>query len=175
MKIAFKMFIRNIHRYVLWAVISVVLWSWIFMLATDAPRAKKVTVYIDAPSVDERGLMIDLEKELPKGIRFVKVSSFESLEYGMYTEDADVYVIPASKLEGAAEGLAPLPFGGEGYSAGGVLLAVKLTGFGPYIKGEDLYICVNASSPHSGLEGSKDDAAIVIAEMIMELDGTGGR
>ena len=174
MKLALKMFIRNIHRYVLWAVISVVLWSWIFMLATDAPRTKKVVVYIDAPSVDERGLMLELERELPEGIRFVNVSSFESLEYGMYLDDADIYVLPESKLSEISDRLAPLPFNAEGRSAGGRLIAAKLGGSSSFIGGEDLYICISASSAHSGLEGSKDDAAVIIAERMLKLEKTGG-
>ena len=171
MKIAFKMFIRNIHRYLFWAVISVVVWAWIFSLATDTVRAKKVVVYCDAPFVSERELMIELEKDLPEGIRLVKVSSFESLEFGMYTEDADIYVIPGSSLADAADKLAPLPFeGAEGYTSGGKLLAAKLGGgAGSFISGEDLYICVSAASPHSGLEGAKDSAAVYIVGKILSL------
>lgn len=172
MKIALKMFIRNIHRYVLWAVVAVVFWAWIFNLATDTVRTKKVVVYCDAPSVNERGLMTELEKELPKGLRFVKVFSFESLKYGMYLDDADVYVLPFDKLADTADKLLPLPFTAEDgdYVVNGDLLAKKLGGrAGSFITGDDLYICIYSSSPHSGLEGSNDDAAILIAERILSL------
>ena len=34
-----KGILKNWHRYLLWATVSVFLWAWIFTLITDAPAA----------------------------------------------------------------------------------------------------------------------------------------
>ena len=170
--IILKKILWNIHRYLLWAVISVVLWAWIYMLATDTTKAKKVVVYIDAPEVAEQGLMLELEKDLPEGIRMVKVRSFEYLEYSVLeSEEADIYILPEEKFAAALEFLAQAP-GTDGY--GSVICDPDsgLTIAGSYITyGEGrYYICFSKKSVHLGeANGSKDDAAITIAERILAL------
>ena len=43
---------KNLHRYLLWTVISVVFWAWIISLITNAPAGKKVILYADLDAMD---------------------------------------------------------------------------------------------------------------------------
>ena len=51
-----KGILRNLHRYVLWALVSVVFWAWVFTRVLDAPAGKKLVVYADMPDLDRAAL-----------------------------------------------------------------------------------------------------------------------
>ena len=93
-----KNILSQFHTFLLWAMASVLLWSWIYTLVNDAPREKKVTVFINAVAIDDHALALRLEEHLPDGIRKIKVHDFE---YGMIGTDVkgDIYVVRASQLE----------------------------------------------------------------------------
>ena len=78
--------LRNIwsqlHRFVFWALISIVFWGWIFTLITDAPAARKVTLYVNTNAPRDKELVLKLEEDLPEGIRFVKVHPFSYAVFG---------------------------------------------------------------------------------------------
>ena len=63
---------RNLHRYTLWLIVSIVLWAWIFTLITDAPAQNKLLLYAEVPAMDRAGLAAVLEEDMPDTIRFVE-------------------------------------------------------------------------------------------------------
>ena len=178
----------NLHRYVFWALISFVFWAWIFTLITDAPKEKKLTVCASLDSVSVREFSYELEKKKPEGIRLIRVKSSEeekvSAENGLRS---DVYIVPESLISEIAELLAPLEgFAAEGgYAVEGKLIGIPVSDpenglciasrFIDYPKGgnEKYYICVSASSVHSGTEGAKDGAALELARLILSFDTEG--
>ncbi|MBO4384061.1 MAG: hypothetical protein J5854_01405 [Clostridia bacterium] len=177
MKIVFKRILSNIHRYILCALGSVLIWTWIFMLVTDAPRTKKITVMFDTVSVSDSALAAVLKEDVPKGLRTVKVRhvSYMDMTFGM-DDEADIYIIPGSKMEASAEYLVPLPYklsdgdaviNGEVY---GWLLNGAASSYAVYDEAETYYLCFSKTSPHLGdMNDSKDDAALKVAEKILSL------
>jgi hypothetical protein len=184
----FKTILRNLHRYVFWALISFVLWAWIFTLITDAPKEKKLTVCVSLDTVSVREFSYELEKTKPEGIRLIRVRS--SNEETVKPENAlrsDVYIVPESVISAIADKLAPL----SGFDEeGGFFYDGKLVGVCvcdpernlyiasrfidyPENGNEKYYLCISASSVHSGLEGAKDAAGPELARMILDL-GTEG-
>ena len=106
-------FIKNVfsqlHRYVLWLIISAVFWGWIFTLVTDTSADRKVTVYCQVPGLEDVALAAALEEHMPEGLRMVKVHSFDYVMFD--TEDfykADIFILPASAVEEYGELLAPV-------------------------------------------------------------------
>ena len=185
-----KWLFSNLHRYVLWLLVSVFIWGWIFTLVTDTVRAKKVVVYSDAPGVDADALAETLERELPKGIRMVKV---HAVDYALFdpteVNDADLLILSEKEVGELFGSLSPIT--GMGFDDDacykkdgivyGILIYDAASGKGNAAEyftfkpadGEtpqSYYLCFNSASAHIGdLNGSKDDAAIVIAERILSL------
>lgn len=177
MKIVFKKILWNIHRYILCALGSVFIWTWIFTLVTDAPRAKKVTVMFDTVSVSDSALAELLKQDLPKGLRTVKVRhvSYMDMTFGM-DDEADIYIIPGSKMEASADYLVPLPekrSDGDAVINGSVygwLLDGAASSYAVFDETENYYLCFSKTSNHLGdLNDSKDDAALKVAEKILSL------
>lgn len=180
-----KGFFSNIHRYVLWLLISVFLCAAVFVLAADAPRDKKVTVFIDA-EVNDRLLEYELIKELPEGIRTVKVHPFSYSAFDTGAPlSADIYILTARDLEENAEMMLPIREAGLGED-----LVIDPSGLGVLIYSSDtqsgslrdyidytadgdtqsFYLCFNKDSVHlGGINGSKDGAAIEIARKMISL------
>ena len=71
---AVKRFFSQLHRYLFWLLLMAFFWAWIFFMLTDTVKAKKVTVYIDAPEVRSAELEAALSGSLPEGIKLIKVS-----------------------------------------------------------------------------------------------------
>ena len=97
MKILKNIF-SQLHVYVLWLLLSTVLWGWIFSsFITDTKPEYKVVVYADAARCADRELSLRLEDPLPPGLRMVRVHPFS---YAMFDRDAllkaDLFVVPAS-------------------------------------------------------------------------------
>lgn len=190
-----KNILSNLHRFVLWALLSVLFWSWIFTFLTDTAPAKKVTVFIDAVRLDELALNLRLEEDLPDGIKMVRV---HNLDYQMMggRETGDLYILPASKLARTLaehpQTVAPieLPPGCEGYDQDGVCCGVCVydaeTGVGcatdkvTYRSGdpvdgagssaENYYLCINAASIHYAKnENAIDNAAWQVAMTFLRL------
>ena len=90
----------QLHRFVFWAILSTIFWAWIFNVITDAPPAKKVTLYVMTDSCEDRALEEALEPARPEGIRLVRVHPFSYVLFD--TQDAlnaDLYVIPGSQAD----------------------------------------------------------------------------
>ena len=173
----------QMHRFVFWALISAVFWSWVFTLVTDTTPERKVTVYLQVESCRDRELSVKLEESRPEGIRMVKVHPFSYALFGdTDLANADVYVMRETDAEQMLDAFAPLDGeawdtgGRELYRRDGKLYGVKAfdaaSGAGAaadyldYPPGEDYYLFFNVSSPHLG---SGDGAALRIAEELLKL------
>ena len=161
-----KRIISRLPDYLTWAMLSVILWGYVFTFLTDAPPEKKLTLWISADVPDEAGLAALLEEDgLPDGIRMVKVHSFS---YAMFGTDglltADLYIVKASEADGWQDSFRPLPeeFTGDStpdsvegirvYSASdsrgffnGMILCASPDG-----EEEDFLLFFGANSPHAG-------------------------
>lgn len=174
----------QLHRFVFWAIISTVFWAWIFTLVTDTVPARKVTLYVQMDSCEDRALSLKLEETRPEGIRMVKVHPFSYAAFG--NGDllwADLYVVRESDAEEMLPSFAPIDgerwdYGGrELYRFEGSVYGVKIydaaTGEGAalaylgYEPDTDYYLFFNAASSHLG-EG--DGAALRVAEALLRLD-----
>ena len=101
-------FFRNIwsqlHRFVFWALLFAMLWSWIYAsFIEDTTRNKKVLICADAYELDQRGLSIRLEDEgIPDGLRMIRVRSFG---YNLFSDDieGDAYLMKESLLRATLE------------------------------------------------------------------------
>lgn len=184
-----KRILSQLHRYVLWALISAVVWAFVFTRITDASPKRKVTVYTDAPAVSEITLEAKLEEELPDGIKMVKVRHFT---YAAFNSDApseaDILILSESSVKEHLDMLSPIPRDPrEGdYVEGGSLYGIKVFDLasGSAVCGEyftytyivsetpnqNYYLCFNNDSIHlGGWNGSADDAALIIAEKILSM------
>ena len=180
--------IKNIwsqmHRFVLWAVISTIFWAWIFTLVTDTVPAKKVTIYIQTENCRSAELGLKLEETMPEGIRMIKAHPFSYAVFGQNDLlNADFFVIRESEAEEMLPSFAPLE--GESLDCGdrerfcrdGIWYGVKVwdtaSGEGDarsylaYEEGEDYYLFFNADSPHLS---SGDGAALRVAETLLGLN-----
>lgn len=159
----------QLHRFVFWALILTLLWSWIYTLVGDTTRAKKVLIYVDPYDVDELSLSERLEEAgLPEGIKMIQIRSFANQMFRT-TVEGDAYLIKESlllkALEETPDKLTPiqLPEGRTGYEWNGenwgILVFDAATQIGPameYIyyarinerEPENYYLCFDAKSPH---------------------------
>ena len=192
-----KNIFSRLHEYVLWLLVSVLLWSWIFTLVTDAPADRKVVVFADVYAVEDTALAVELETALPDGIRMVQVHPFS---YAMFSDSAllaaDIYIVRADDAAGWVDSFAPLdtvafdPGGAAICDIGGVACGVSVDGAASsYITyaapggdgtggagtdgngadeyGNDYYLFFNRDSVHTG---KTDTAAIAVAEHLLSLD-----
>lgn len=180
-------FLKNIwsqlHRFVLWALLSTVFWAWIFTLVTDTVPEKKVTVYVLTEKCRSTELALQLEETKPEGIRMIKVHPFSYAAFGnAELLGADLYIVDEKDAEEMLPSFASL--NGENWNPGnreelrrdGTLYGVKVydgaTGAGAaadfigYEPGQDYYLFFNADSLHLG---SGDGAALRVAEALLKL------
>ncbi len=181
----FKSILRNWYRYIFWALISVIVWAWVFTLLFSAPVKKKVVLYADLPAIDDKALTILLEEDLPEGIKRVPTNCFEDL---MFDQTAvlrgDLYLIPESHVETYLASFAPIDraaFPGMSFyesegEAYGVLVNDEATGlkiasrYVYYLPGERCWLFFNRDSVHLGTgDHAADDAAITIAQHFLQL------
>lgn len=178
-----KRVLSQLHRYVLWALLSVFFWSWIFVLVTDPGRAHKVVLYASGVPIDDKAFAIALEEG--SSVRFVQVHAFD---YALFDVDApkqaDLWILPESELPDWQERLQPIPLDEEGYTADGALLGILLyradgsvcragryCAYAASGAPQNYYLCFNRESVHLGdWNGSKDDAAIEVAQRILQME-----
>lgn len=180
-----KSIFRNWYRYILWALISAIFWMWIHTLLFSAPVQKKVVLYADLPSIDDKGLSIVLEEDLPEGIKRVPTNCFEDL---MFDQAAvlrgDLYLIPESDVDTYLASFAPIDrsaFPGASFyesdgEAYGILVNDESAGlkiasrYVYYLPGERCWLFFNRDSVHLGTgDRAKDDAAITVAQHFLNL------
>ena len=160
-----KNIFSRVHIFLLWAILSAMLWAWIFTFVTDTSPDKKVTVYCHVPEVKSTELAAALEESMPEGLKMIKVHSFD---YVMFDTESigrgDIFIIPASETEQFSEELAPV--GGEN----GVRVYDCETGTGIGMEfisygDEDYYLFLGAGSVHL-----EDGKALAVAEELLKLE-----
>ena len=180
----FRNIFSQTHRWILWALLSAVFWSWIFGLVTNTDPAHKVVLYANVDEMQDKALALRLEEEKPEGIKMIKVHPFS---YAMFDDGelaaSDLYVLSAADVEQQRDSFAPLA--GEDFDRGGRELClldgaaygVKIydaaTGEGAaaeylgYDPDTDYYLFFNIDSPHLS---AGDGAALRVAELLLKLD-----
>lgn len=180
-----KRILSQLHRYVILAMASFIFWAWIFTLLTNTVPAKKIVIFSDIPQLDESALSAELEKNLPDGIRMIQVHPFS---YAMFDTSepmsADLYILSGEDIGILLDQLCLIPAEADGFVSDGTLYGyllhaadgsfTRLGTFGSYVvpgeEEDDYYLCFNKDSLHLGLwNGSADDAAIVIADRILQI------
>lgn len=161
-----KNIVSQLHTFLLWLVVSVIFWSWIFTLITDAPPAEKVTVYCHVPGIQDTALAAALEEHMPEGLRMIKVHSFEYVVFDVESIGlGDIFIIPASELGTYGENFVPV--GDEP----GVKVYDAAAGTGAamtYIRyeeaNEDFYLFLGAGSVHL-----EDGKALEVARELLAI------
>lgn len=180
-----KRILSQLHRYALLAMASFIFWGWIFTLLTDTVPARKIVIYSDIPQMDESALTAELEKDLPDGIRMIRVHPFT---YAMFDTSeplsADLYILSGTDIGILLDQLCAIPDEAEGFVSDGTLYGYllhdaggsfsRLDSFCSYEKpGEaedNYYLCFNKDSLHLGSwNGSADDAAVMVADRILAM------
>lgn len=176
---------RNLHRYVFWAIISVVFWAWIFTRITDAPAANKLILYADLPELDRPALAAALEADMPETIRFAEARAFMD-EYFSAANVAkgDVYIVPEENAQLYLPSFTPIDesafpdrplYRSEGKAYGVCVYDedrdIRIgTQYVLYETGHRYYLFFNADSVHLGAwKESADDAALRAARAFLSL------
>lgn len=175
----------QLHRFVFWAILISLFWSWIYLnFVGDVDREKKVLVCIDAYELDWRGLSLALEDAgMPEGIEAVQVRSFDYDIFGS-SVNGDVYVMRESVLratmEESPEKLAVLSSENGGWYWNGEVRGLRIFSAGDqtgpamdYIRyalpgipeDEAYYLCLDAEGPHAA-----DGAAWAVAQKLMQME-----
>ena len=168
--------IAQLSACALFLLLSTFFWGWLFTFATDTDSAHKVTVYADVALMDETAFSIRLEEDMPDGMKMVRAHRFM---YAMFStkelENADIYIIPKSKIADYTDSLLSLEDGSKYYPGkDGIKVYDALTGEGfareyvTYINehgaSEDYYLFFGANSIHID-----DGAAYKVADVILSL------
>ncbi len=160
-----KNIFTHLPMFVLWLMASALIWGWIFTYVTDTVPAKKVTVYCRVPAVQDTALAAELEKNMPEGLRMVKVHNFSYVMFDKDTFDrGDIFIVPASEEADFVADLLPL----EGEQGTKVFDASSGEGAASeYIQygEEDYYLYLGSGSVHL-----EDGAARAVAEEILALN-----
>ena len=157
----FKNVFSQLHTFVLWALMSAIFWGWIFTLVTDAPPAKKITVYCYVPEIRDTELAVRLEEDRPDGIKMIQVHNFEYLLFNSgAVEFGDILILPESQIGEYEELLLP------GFEGVRIYDAASRTGAAASYLGyteEDYYLFLGAKSVHL-----EDGAARAVADSLLE-------
>lgn len=161
------------HKYLLWALLSLLFWPWIFSLVTEVPANSKLVLCVDAPALQEEEMARALSGELPEGIRQLAVHRFE---YYLFDQKelsrADVYLVPESSAAAYAWAYLPLaeagldPGGHAVWEQDGVALGIYLEGTaGGFLGPEERWLlCFGSGSVHR-----EDGRALWLADQIIQL------
>lgn len=177
-----KNIFSQLHIYIAWIILSSLLWSWIFMLATDTSAAKKITVFAEVDNMRETELTLLLEENKPDKIKMIKVHKFSYAMFDSYTlMNADIYIVGKKNAEQYIDSFVPLEEkeGVEYYYHNGVPYGIKIfdkvTKKGSATKyisygDDDYYLFFGINSVHLGeINGSADDYSFVIADDLMKI------
>ena len=174
-------------KYIIWFLVSVLIWTWIFGRITDADAENKVVLYADAESVDSGTLETLAAELLPGGIKFFKA---RTLSYAVFDETelaaADMYILTEDTLGDYMPSLLPLTAYAAVhpeqlyYTVDGVPYGIcvfdpgsELSAGGEYITygSKRAWLFFNSASLHAGdLNSSADNAAIIIAEAFFGIE-----
>ena len=178
-------FFRNLfsqfHVYLTWLVLSIVFWGWIYTLVTDTVPARKVTIFADVPSMSETALDLELENDMPDGIKMIRAHPFR---YVMIQDSiiaqADIFIVKEEDAVKYREAFYPLDGVLDAAAADRLVLdgatyGIKAyegsTGEGAagsmveYVPGEaDYYLFINKDSVHI-----EDGVAAKVARDFLKL------
>lgn len=179
-----KNILSQLHLYLLWLILSAVLWGFVYGLITDAPAEKKLVIYADVYACRDRELAEELEKTMPAGLKMIRVHPFD---YAMFSDsellNADLYLVPESRAGDYLDSYSPLdgaalPWPEAGlWCFEGVAYGVSFQGAASYIdyappgeQAEPYYLFFGVNSAHTAsLNGSADDAALAVAQELSLL------
>ena len=173
----------------LWLMLSIFLWGFVFSLITDTGRENKLTLCVDAQVPGAVELAVRLEEGIEGSVRMVKVRPFS---YAMFDErtltEADLYLVPASRVETYGDWFRPLP---DGTAEGKEILSRDGTPYGikaydaetkrgpaqgwieyeaPGQEAEDFYLLFGEKSLHvPGNENAADGVALTAAALLLGL------
>lgn len=183
-----KKIFSNIHRYILWALLSALIWAFVFSIITDADRKKKVTVFFNTPSVEEYRFEEALDEDLPEGIRMVKVHGHEYTAFdSSVLNEIDIFILAEKDITENLERFSPIT-GFDGYKlleadgvvygvcvydpASGIACADEFVDYASPGGTEQIYyLCFLKDSPHIGeMSGSGDSAAVFVAKRILGMN-----
>ncbi len=159
-----KNILSQLHSFILWALASILLWAWVFGLATDTSYGKKVMIFCHVPAIQDVELTMDLEEDLPEGIKMVQVHPFDYVMFDTVSiTRADILIIPAIDVPEMGDEIVPL----EGET--GIQVYDPDTGEGvllDYITygDEAYYLYLGAGSAHL-----KDGIAAEIARKLLDM------
>ena len=179
MKLIKRVF-SQLYLFLIWIILSTMIWGWVFNLITDTSADKKITVFVEVDEMKELELTLELEKDMPEGIKMIKVHPFS---YALLDSNtllgSDVFIVKASNIAQYAPDFALPPEGalpeGEVYYIDGAAYGVKVydvkSGEGiaaEYITyaDEDMYLFYGAGSTHLG-----DGKAEYTVRKLFELQG----
>ncbi len=158
-----KNILRQLHTFVLWALASALLWSWIFTFVTDTSPDRKVTVYCYVDEIRDTELACALERTMPEGLKMIKVHSFRYVMFNIDSiENGDIFVVPASVIGEYDELFTDVngQYGVKIYDAASHTgAAAEYLGYGD----EDYYLFLGANSPHL-----EDGKALAVAMDILK-------
>ena len=180
--------LRQLHMYLIWIILSAIIISFAFNQKFETVPAKEIVIYADVASLDQPALETLLDEELPEGIEVVKVRQTGYDLFGMPDPAGiDIYLLPASEIEGHLEFLAPLSelyasdntspdsvwskdgaaYGLLLFAAGGqdALPGSDLIEFKP---GEDYYFCFGANGLHRGAGGQAAQTADRLRQILAD-------
>ncbi len=184
-----KRFTSTIYIYIIWAILSLFVWSWIFGIVNDTTTFHKLAIYIDCDSCRDMDLTLELEKDMPENI--TKVTA-RPLSYVIFDEPTmmlgDILVLRQSQMENYVGILAPLPELGSEYDSlpryahegvvygiqaydpqtGAGILSDYVTFLNPGEEQEPFYLSFFIQSRHIGSESSRDTAAIEMAKRFLD-------
>ena len=105
-----RRFSDMIPALLLWAMLSIFLWSFVFNFITDVPASEKVVLFIDAPLTEETRLAVQLEEVAGDTVQMVQVRPFAYAMMGSQEiEHADLYIIGESSIGEYGDWFVPLP------------------------------------------------------------------
>ncbi len=187
-----KQIFAHFSTYVIWLLLSVFVWSWIFNMINDTSTFHKVSMYIDCHECADLDLTLELEEDMPKGIKMVKV---HPLSYVVFDESTmfmgDILILRESQMENYRPVLADITalsgrwtdrprysqedadYGIQVYDGqtGEGILSDYVTFLHPGEEQENFYLVFLAESRHLGsLNGSKDDAAFQMADRLLTME-----
>ncbi len=101
---------RQVPLMILWAMLSALVWSFVFNIITDTDPTRKLTLFADAETPGAAELAAELEKETGAGIRMVKVHPFTyAMMDASEINGSDLYIVSEERFDEFAAWYAPVP------------------------------------------------------------------
>ncbi len=178
-----KYFFRDFLLYAAYAIMAWFIVAFIFGRIEYKPAAKRVMICFDA-EVEQTKLSVELEKNMPVGIKQVRAYSLDyfMMDDGMI-DTGDFYILPkdyAIRVEKEFAEISADMFKGDyefleadGKTIGILVKRAGQTGVADsYVeyKDEDYYLCFKADSGHiKTITGTGDDAAMSVFYDLLKI------